>query len=110
MLRNAGVLFGMLVCAGLGCSPENTKTRLVTPATASAPPITTIPTVQQAAYVHASTEAGARVDSLGRQLLQCNKQIGLQPLFRTYGDPRLGVWHVGTSEVCITEGLANQCK
>jgi hypothetical protein len=57
----------------------------------------------------ASTETAARVDAVGRQLLAANPQIGAKPLFNTIGAPHVEVFHRGTSDVFVTEGLVKQC-
>jgi hypothetical protein len=51
----------------------------------------------------------ARVDTIGRNILAANSQTGIRPLFRTIGVTQLEVFHRGTSEVDITEGLVKQC-
>lgn len=60
-------------------------------------------------YAPANVEAAARVDTLGRKLVGCNK-IGLKPVFRTIGSPQPEIFHIGQAEVDVTEGLVNQCK
>jgi hypothetical protein len=57
----------------------------------------------------ASTEAAARVDQLGRRILAANPQAGARPLFRTIGAPEPEVFHRGTGDVFVTEGLVRQC-
>ncbi len=57
----------------------------------------------------ASTEAAARVDAVGRVVLAKNPSIGAKPLFRTIGAPQPEVFHRGTADVYITEGLVKQC-
>jgi len=57
----------------------------------------------------ASTETAARVDAVGRQLLAANPQIGSKPLFHTVGAPHPEVFHRGTTDVFVTEGLVKQC-
>jgi hypothetical protein len=57
----------------------------------------------------ASTEAAARVDQLGRRILAANPQAAARPLFRTIGAPQPEVFHRGTTDVFITEGLVRQC-
>src|SRR5262249_47319887 len=42
-------------------------------------------------------------------LLAANKEIGLQPQFRTIGAPQLEIFHCGTSVIFITDGLVKQC-
>ena len=58
----------------------------------------------------ASTEAAARVDTIGRRILCANPQLGVRPMFRTIGAPQPEVFHRGTSDICITEGLVNLCQ
>lgn len=57
----------------------------------------------------ASLQLAARVDSVGQQLIAANPQIGARPLFRTIGKPELEVFHRGTDEIYITEGLVKRC-
>jgi hypothetical protein len=67
------------------------------------------PTPTQATYAPAATAVAARVDMLGRNLLSANPQIGIRPLFRTIGAPQPEIFHQGTAELFITEGLVKQC-
>lgn len=67
-------------------------------------PLTAMPSITPAA-----TETAARVDSIGRQLLAANPQIGSKPMFHTIGAPHVEVFHRGTTEIFITEGLVKQC-
>jgi hypothetical protein len=57
----------------------------------------------------ASIEIAARVDRVGRQITLANAQLGLQPMFRTIGAPQPEVFHKGTAEVDVTEGLVGKC-
>ena len=57
----------------------------------------------------ASTEAAARVDTVGRGILAANPQIGAKPLFRTIGAPRPEIFHRGMDDVYVTEGLVRLC-
>src|SRR4051812_17171997 len=57
----------------------------------------------------ASTEAAARVDAIGRRILAANPEVGARPLFRTVGSPQPEVFHRGTTDVFVTEGLVKQC-
>jgi hypothetical protein len=63
-----------------------------------------------ASFAPASTATAARVDMVGRTITQANPQLGMKPLFRTIGAPMPEVFHIGTAEVDVTEGLVNQCK
>jgi hypothetical protein len=65
---------------------------------------------QRVAYGPASIEAAARVESVGQKLLAANPQTNLRPVFRTIGSPQPEIFHVGTVEVDVTEGLVNQCR
>src|SRR5580765_5242411 len=57
----------------------------------------------------ASTEAAARVDCVGRKILASNPQLALRPMFRTIGAPQAEIFHRGTNDIFITEGLVRQC-
>jgi len=57
----------------------------------------------------ASTEAAARVDTVGRRLLASNPGIGAKPMFTTIGSPQPEVFHRSTHDLFITEGLVKQC-
>src|SRR5262245_59658158 len=57
----------------------------------------------------ASEETATRVGLIGQKLITANQQLGVRPLFRTVGSPTPEVFHRGTSEVLITEGLVKQC-
>jgi hypothetical protein len=65
--------------------------------------------LQQASYTPASVESAARVDRLGRQILAANPQVGVKPLFVTIGAPQPELFHRGTAELAVTEGLVRQC-
>jgi hypothetical protein len=90
-----------------GCLPRQEQTALVPSNPFGNPPP---PPITHASTSPASVQAAARVDGLGRKLLTANPNIGIQPLFRTIGAPQPEVFHVGTSEVDITEGLVKQCS
>jgi hypothetical protein len=68
------------------------------------------PPATQSAYAPASTDVAARVDTLGRAILAANPQLGIQPMFRTIGTGEVELFHRGTSEINITEGLVRRCK
>lgn len=66
--------------------------------------------VSRVAFNAASTEAAARVDVLGRKLVAANSpRLGLKPTFITIGAPQPEIFHRGTTEVYVTEGLVKQC-
>jgi len=70
---------------------------------------TPVPVSQLPPLTPAATEAAVRVDVIGRKILAANTQIGAKPMFRTIGAPQPEIFHRGTSDVFITEGLVRQC-
>ncbi len=65
---------------------------------------------ERVAFAPAAVETAARVEAVGMKLLAANPQMGLRPVFRTIGAPQPEIFHVGTEELNLTEGLVNQCK
>jgi hypothetical protein len=57
----------------------------------------------------ANLQAATRVDALGRTILAANPGIAARPLFRTIGSPEPEVFHRGTSDLYITQGLVDRC-
>ncbi len=102
MARRIGPLVLLLLAGCLGAE----KTQLVPDRPFSAAPPTP-PT--QATYAPASTAAAARVDALGRSLLAANPQLSIRPLFCTIGAPQAEVFHRGTGQIFISEGLVQRC-
>jgi hypothetical protein len=67
-------------------------------------------TTTRASLAPASLESAARVDRVGTQIALANKKyLGFQPRWSTIGAPQPEIFHRGTTEVLITEGLAKQC-
>lgn len=58
----------------------------------------------------ASTDAAVRVDTMGRRLLAANPSIGAKPTFHTIGAPQAEIFHRGTGDIFVTEGLVKQCS
>lgn len=71
----------------------------------SAPP----PPPQRAAYAPATVQSAARVEQVGRHVVTANPQFGIRPQFVTIGAPHVELFHRGTSELTVTEGLVRQC-
>lgn len=94
------------VLLAAGCMSEQPHTRLLPTNPFPAAPV---PQVATPNYAPASLEAAARVDTVGRQLLTANPQLGVRPVFRTIGAAPAELFHRGTEEIDITEGLVNQC-
>jgi hypothetical protein len=60
----------------------------------------------------ASTETAARVNAIGHTILAANPINGLDARsvrFNTIGAPQAEVFHRGTTDIFITEGLVRQC-
>jgi hypothetical protein len=68
------------------------------------------PPATRSGFAPASVEAAVRVDGLGRNIVAANPQLGIKPIFRTIGTTEAEVFHQGTSEINITEGLVRQCR
>jgi hypothetical protein len=94
----------------LGCVFDEPKTPVVSsPTFVGGAPVPPGMPVSRANYPSAPLESAARVDTVGMQLVAANKEIGLQPQFRTIGAPQPEIFHYGTSNVLITDGLVKQC-
>ncbi len=57
-----------------------------------------------------SKEASDRVWAVGGRVIAGNPQIGFRPRFSTVGSPKEEIYHHGTREVVITEGLVRRCE
>jgi hypothetical protein len=95
------------VLAVAGCTGDGEKLPCVTPSPFGPPPEVKLARVSHAP---ASQEEAMRVSLVGQKLLLANKQAGLRPVFHTVGIPSAEVFHKGTGELYITEGLTKQCK
>jgi hypothetical protein len=95
-------LIALASLAIFGCiDPEEPSTSFLRPP----PPHGALPPMDPA-----STEAAARVDTLGRRILAANPGIGGKPMFNTIGAPQPEVFHRGTDGVFVTEGLVRLCS
>jgi hypothetical protein len=102
MRRIRWAAVGMLAATGCttfndppGCPPR--------PPGVSTPPPATTP---------ASAEAATRVDTIGRNILASNPINGLDCRtirFTTIGAPQAEVFHRGSTDIFVTEGLVKQC-
>jgi hypothetical protein len=107
MIHRSWLLAGPVLLAA-GCLNQQSETSLVPDNPFGYTP--PAPTQTRAAYAPAPLETAARVDTLGRKILAANKETGVKPLFRTIGVPQAEVFHYGTAEINITEGLVKQCQ
>jgi hypothetical protein len=69
-----------------------------------------VPPASTSGFAPAPTELAARVDGLGSDILTANPGIGIRPLFRTLGTAEVELFHRGTTEIDITEGMVRQCR
>src|SRR5438876_12044934 len=99
--------FAILLWTMVGCVTDHTKTEIVSNNPFGHPSPGVVQT--QANHAPSSLDAAARVDQIGRRLIAANKAAGLQPLFRTIGASQPEIFHRGTAEIDITEGLVKQC-
>jgi hypothetical protein len=99
--------FLLVVSLAAGCVSDGAGTLLVSDSPFGAPVLT--PQATQTTFAPATTEIAARVDLLGRNLVAANSEIGARPLFRTIGAPQPEIFHRGTAEIYISEGLVKQC-
>jgi hypothetical protein len=95
------------VLLAAGCVPNESTTQLVPANPFHSGPVLQPP--RQVSYSPAAEETARRVGLIGQKLLAANPQLGVRPLFRTIGSPEPALFHVGTTQVCITEGLVKQC-
>jgi hypothetical protein len=97
-----------LLLAAVGCLPQDySLTALVSSNPFSSDP--PAPPPAQVNYPPANGEAATRVGLVGQKIVAANSQAGVRPLFRTVSAPQAEVFHCGTAEVIITEGLVKQC-
>lgn len=108
--RRFGAGVAVVACTSLltvGCVSDEAPTKLVNPSPFAQPSQPRERTT--AAYTQASIEVVTRVDAIGRKLLAANPQIGFRPLFTAGVDPQPEIFHKGTSEIVLTDGLVKQC-
>ena len=51
-----------------------------------------------------------RVDELGRKIIAQNTFTGIEPMFHTIGVQETVLFHRGTEELMVSQGLVKQCK
>jgi hypothetical protein len=61
-------------------------------------------------YTPAHIANAARVEELGRKIIAQNTFTGIEPVFHTQGVREAVLFHRGTDELIISEGLVEQCK
>lgn len=85
--------FSVRKSLGLGDSPPNA---VKTPAPKELPP--------------ASLEVAERVELVGRKVVAGNTFMGIEPLFSTVGVKESVLFHRGTEQLFVSEGLVEKCK
>jgi hypothetical protein len=107
MLRRCLPLGVLFLTAALGCVGDDPNFLVpVNPFSNGPAPVT--PTSASSA-LPPSAESATRVALVGQKILAANQQMGLRPVFRTIGAPTDEVFHRGTTDVTITEGLVKKC-
>lgn len=98
------VIGGLLVLGGAsGCAEFDTQTRK-----GEREPVSLDQPMPN--YQPATVAIAARVDGLGRRILNANPETGIRPLMTAVGKKDVAVFHHGTSGIFITEGLVDQCR
>jgi hypothetical protein len=107
MTRRVSPLWLSLLLPAAGCFSDGPmKLVSVNPFGNSAPK----GTPARVMYAPANEETGKRVALLGEKLLTANRQTGIHPLFQTIGSAQPEVFHQGTTNLYLTEGLVRECK
>ena len=73
-------------------------------------PDNVVKTPDASKYPRPNLQVAERVESLGQRIIAQNTFTGLQPLFHTLGVKEPLLFHRGTGELFISEGLAAKCK
>jgi len=71
-------------------------------------PAPKVPQIKQH-YAPGTETAAKRVSEMSRQILAANSQVGMKPVVVTVADEKPEIFHRGTAQIVITEGLVKQC-
>ena len=58
----------------------------------------------------ATTENAIRAGTLGKKIIDANKPIGIRPSIHTIGGDQIEVFHRGTEQIFLTDGLVRQAS
>lgn len=58
----------------------------------------------------ATLAVAERVETLGRKIIAQNTFTGIEPLFMTFGVPESVLFHRGSEQLCISQGLVEKCS
>lgn len=96
-----------LLLAVLGCWPNDKPNNLIV----QPGPLYPAPETPQLKrhYAPATEAASARANEMGRRVLAANPQLGMRPVILTVGSEQPEIFHRGTGQLIITQGLVNQC-
>jgi hypothetical protein len=106
-MRHCWTAISLALLATAGCVPPDSGHLLVSDSPFGGPAVTPAPS--RASFPPASTESGSRVDALLRQIIAANPKLGMKPVVVTIGASEPEIFHRGTTEIDITEGLIKQC-
>jgi hypothetical protein len=65
--------------------------------------------ITKVSHAPAEEATAQRVATIGQKLVEANPKMGMQPMFRTVGSPQQEIFHRGTSELVVTEGVVDKC-
>ena len=96
-----------LLIAVAGCWPDDKSNNLIVQ---PGPwyPAPQLPSVKSFAKP-ATEEAGKRAAEMSQRILTANPQIGMRPVTLTIGGDQPEIFHRGTGQIVITEGLVKLC-
>src|SRR5262245_46730670 len=99
------------VLGAAGCLPETGPRTMPVVSSDSSFSSTGVPgTPARASQARASEQAARRVLTVSGKLFEANRQTGVRPSVHTIGSTAPEVFHRGTAELFVTEGLSRQCK
>jgi hypothetical protein len=65
--------------------------------------------ITKVSHAPAEEATAQRVATIGQRLIEANPKIGMRPMFRTVGSPQPEIFHRGTAELVVTEGVVDKC-
>jgi hypothetical protein len=71
-------------------------------------PAPTLPPMKKS-YAPATEAASARAQEMSKRILIANPQVGMRPVVLTVGSEQPEIFHRGTGQIVITQGLVNLC-
>src|SRR5262245_56466135 len=105
MLRRVFPLVGLF--AVIGCWPNDKPNQLVVQPGPLYPAPDTPPIKRH--YAPGTEAASTRANELGRKILAANPQVGMRPVIVTVGSEKPEIFHRGTGQIILTEGLVKLC-